>query len=308
LGEKTMQASTSCLNRQFHRLKNGVASTSKAFDAEEKVRLRALERIGAKQRWKRMTPAQQKVYAEEKAKRTKPEDPGQYLQFISSGFQGSQPPAKDGRQSQTPYFDLGAFNQIFDVHPDLYSNPTDGVRTVQINDPAAPMLSKPSSSELASIEASSGSVGVEPEGDSLAALAADASNPFSIQQLRQLHRYPLVLNQVVNMTSKGKIPSMYALVVVGNGNGLVGFGEGKSENAQQANDRAFVQAVKNMDYVQRKDARTTWADLMSGKWCATTVELRSRPPGFGLRTSPIIHQIASSRHPRPFCKSPRIEE
>merc|ERR1711939_589020 len=127
------------------------------------------------------------------------------------------------------------------------------------------------------------------DADALAALAADASKSFTVQQLRGLHRYPLVVHRVVNMTSKGKIASMYALVVVGNGRGLVGYGEGKAENVTAAVDKAFVQSVKNLDYIQRKDDRTTWADLMTGKWGATTVELRSRPPGFGLRTSPIIH-------------------
>lgn len=278
----TMQASASCLGRQFHKLRGGVASTSKAFDAEEKVRLRALERIGAKRRWQRMTPEQREIYNRERASRTEPEDPAQYLRYLNttkSHAAAGRGTAAASIASQGKHFDLGAFNQLFDVHPDLYSNPADGVRTVQINDPAAPMVSKPSAAEIASIEGASASAGLQPEGDALAALAADGSNPFTIPQLRQLHRYPLILNRVVNMTSKGKIPSMYALVVVGNGNGLVGFGEGKSENALQANDRAFVQAVKNMDYVQRKDARTTWADLMTGKWCATTVELRSRPPG-----------------------------
>lgn len=115
--------------------------------------------------------------------------------------------------------------------------------------------------------------------DALLELANDASNSFSIQALRNLHRYPLVVHRVVNMTSKGKQSKMYALVVVGDGKGLLGYGEGKGESVIQAADKAFVQAVKSMDFVQRKDNRTIWHNEVIGKWGATQVELRSRPPG-----------------------------
>lgn len=221
------------------------------------------------------------------------EDPAIYLESIRRGSKSTSTSTDTGASgvtgvdgdldsppsSSSSYFNLGEYHSMLDIHPGLYSTSEDGLtKTVHINAPQAPMFPELSSSQMQAIKANS-EAGNAAEGDSLAALAADATNAFTVPQLRNLHRYPLVVRRVVNMTSKGKQPSMYALVVVGDGNGLVGFGEGKSENIIKANDRAFVQAVKNMDYVQRKDSRTTWADLMSGKWGATTVELRSRPPG-----------------------------
>jgi small subunit ribosomal protein S5 len=170
-------------------------------------------------------------------------------------------------------FDLAAFHPWLDIHPENYITANESTRIVMVN----PTFPRPSPETIAFMKASSqdGSANSDP----LAALAAHASLRFGVKDLRQLHRYPLVVHRVVNMTSKGKMPSIYALVVVGNGKGLVGFGEGKDDTAPAASDKAFVQAVKNMDWVQRKDDRTTWASEMIGKWGSTTVELRSRPPG-----------------------------
>ena len=169
--------------------------------------------------------------------------------------------------------DLSAFHPMLDIHPDLYSNPTPGVRTVLINE--TPIL-KLDPSTIAHLKANSVQDGNH---DTLAELADDASTRFGLKDLRALHRYTLVAHRVVNMTSKGKQSQMYVLIAVGNGEGLLGYGEGKGDAIMSAAGKAFVQAVKNMDYVQRKDERTTWSNLMVGKWGATTVEIRSRPPG-----------------------------
>ncbi|KAG1062168.1 hypothetical protein MUCCIDRAFT_138562 [Mucor lusitanicus CBS 277.49] len=100
----------------------------------------------------------------------------------------------------------------------------------------------------------------------------------------------LVIKRVVNMNGKGKQPSMYALVVVGNGNGLAGYGEGKDEEASRAVRKATNRAIKNMRYFERYDDRTLAMDL-THKFHATTLELRSRPPGFGIRTNHYVHEI-----------------
>lgn len=192
-----------------------------------------------------------------------------------------------------PSFDLAQFNQILDIHPEAYSNPSPNARVVHINSPSSPLFSPPPGHVLAQLQAQAASDDGE-NADPLRQLAEDKSLNLSLRELRELHRYPLVVRRVVNMTSKGKQPSMSVLVVAGNGKGLLGYGEGKSENVTQAADKAFVQAVKNMDFVQRRDNRTIWSESMKAKWGATVVEMRSRPPGFGLRTSPIIHQIAKA--------------
>jgi hypothetical protein len=98
-----------------------------------------------------------------------------------------------------------------------------------------------------------------------------------LEQMRLLKK-ALVVKRVVNMNGKGKQPSMYALVVVGNGNGLAGYGEGKDEEASRAVRKATNRAIKNMRYFERYDERTIAMDV-SHKFHATTIHLRSRPPG-----------------------------
>ncbi|KAK0533828.1 28S ribosomal protein S5, mitochondrial [Tilletia horrida] len=129
------------------------------------------------------------------------------------------------------------------------------------------------------------------EAESLKALANLV--PLSQQEIANLHRHVLLVRRVVTMRTKGKLASMYALVVAGNGRGLVGFGEGKDDNAGKAARKAFNEAVKNLGYVKRWEGRTLEGEA-SGKWSATEVVLRPRPTGFGLRVPPVIHAIARS--------------
>ncbi|GAN08522.1 mitochondrial 37S ribosomal protein MRPS5 [Mucor ambiguus] len=115
-------------------------------------------------------------------------------------------------------------------------------------------------------------------------------SPLSAGEQASLMKKALVIKRVVNMNGKGKQPSMYALVVVGNGNGLAGYGEGKDEEASRAVRKATNRAIKNMRYFERYDDRTLAMDL-THKFHATTLELRSRPPGFGIRTNHYVHEI-----------------
>lgn len=93
------------------------------------------------------------------------------------------------------------------------------------------------------------------------------------------------------MTGKGKQSKMASLTVAGNGRGLVGYGEAKDQNAGKSKVKSFNQAVKAMDHVERYDGRTIPAEVKI-KWKSTTVTLRPRPAGFGLRVPPVIHAIA----------------
>ena len=107
----------------------------------------------------------------------------------------------------------------------------------------------------------------------------------------KLFRFPLISRRVVQQTGKGKIFQLYHLLVVGDGNGLVGYGEGKDLNDnKKALDKAFVQAIRNMDYVERFEKRTIFGEMHT-KMGATQLILRPRPVGFGLQCNPWIHQI-----------------
>ncbi|CAK9779959.1 hypothetical protein CC85DRAFT_158755 [Cutaneotrichosporon oleaginosum] len=120
---------------------------------------------------------------------------------------------------------------------------------------------------------------------------------YTREELEGLYRYPVDVRRVVNMTKKGKMPSWFSVMVVGDPKrGLVGIGHGKNEAIQLAHQRAFNQAVLNMDAVPRFENRTLYgqgADLRV-KWRATTVIMRARPPGFGLQVPHVLHRIFSA--------------
>jgi small subunit ribosomal protein S5 len=125
----------------------------------------------------------------------------------------------------------------------------------------------------------------EPEGPNpMAAL------PLSSKQIKALHKYPILTRRVTQQTGKGKIHRMYAMMIVGNGDGLVGMGEGKADELPEAQSKALVQAVRDMDYVERFENRTIFTE-MSTKLGSTRVIMRPRPVGFGLHCNPNIHQI-----------------
>ncbi|KAJ2783231.1 28S ribosomal protein S5, mitochondrial [Coemansia javaensis] len=116
----------------------------------------------------------------------------------------------------------------------------------------------------------------------------DLRIPFEV--FRGLSKKTLVVKRTVQMTRKGKMQSMYALVVVGDGRGSAGFGEGKSQETAKAVLIATRQAIKSMQHFPRYDSRTIYHDI-EHKFKATKLLLWARRPGFGCRVSPIIHEI-----------------
>ena len=119
------------------------------------------------------------------------------------------------------------------------------------------------------------------------------SLPIDPRVANDLMRFPLIRRRVVHQTGKGKIASQYILMVVGNGKGLVGFGEGKHGRAQLALEQAFNEACKNMDYVDMFEGRTLWHNLGT-KLGSTQILMRPRPLGFGLRCGPFMHQVCKA--------------
>ncbi|KAI8981689.1 ribosomal protein S5, C-terminal domain-containing protein [Mycotypha africana] len=92
------------------------------------------------------------------------------------------------------------------------------------------------------------------------------------------------------MNAKGRQKKMYALVLVGNGKGLAGYGEGKDEETNLAIRKATNRAIRNLQYFERYDDRTVAHDILH-KFHATRIELRARQPGFGIRANHVIHEI-----------------
>lgn len=102
----------------------------------------------------------------------------------------------------------------------------------------------------------------------------------------------LILKTVKNQTSKGKIVSFYSMVCAGDGNGMLGIGEGKDpEEPGSAILKAHWQAVKNLVKVPRLEDRTIFGNI-EHKYGASIVHLRSSPPGSGLRCNPMVFELA----------------
>ena len=124
--------------------------------------------------------------------------------------------------------------------------------------------------------------------------STDAMKPVKFLHLpaAELHKLyrAQVLRFVKQQTGKGKIERFAVLIVVGNGKGLLGLGEGKGNDYPSALGKAFPQAVRNMDYVERFEDRTLWTE-MEDKFGSTRIILRPRPVGFGLACNPIIHEV-----------------
>ena len=119
-----------------------------------------------------------------------------------------------------------------------------------------------------------------------------ASTGMSLAYIRSLMMRTIVRNYVSNQTPTGKLQRVYVLSVVGNGNGLVGFGEGKAltEDGPTARQMSLMRAIKNMVPIERYENRTVYGEV-EAKFGASRVYLRPRPPGFGIRANYHAHEI-----------------
>ncbi|MCJ1403675.1 28S ribosomal protein S5, mitochondrial [Xylographa trunciseda] len=109
-------------------------------------------------------------------------------------------------------------------------------------------------------------------------------------QIKRLRLKVLNVHRVVNLTRMGKIFSMYYLTVAGDGKGMVGIGEGKSSEPEDAQRQSAANAIRNMVPVMRYEERTIFGDV-KGKLGATELQLMTRPPGFGIRCQHLIFEI-----------------
>lgn len=99
----------------------------------------------------------------------------------------------------------------------------------------------------------------------------------------KLEMQPLVLKTVANQTAKGKIKSFYALCCVGDKNGMIGLGEGKSrDNMIKAIRKAHWESIKNLHYIPLLENRTVPMDLDYG-YHGVKLKIRRRENGFGVR-------------------------
>lgn len=98
------------------------------------------------------------------------------------------------------------------------------------------------------------------------------------QTLSKIRERSLVKKFVTNQTRLGKVRSQYVLSIAGNENGLLGIGEGKSQEMGDAIVQARFRAIRNMKPIPRYENRTIFGDV-KGKSGAVELKLMSRPPG-----------------------------
>lgn len=101
---------------------------------------------------------------------------------------------------------------------------------------------------------------------------------YSLEEIRRFRVKVLVIHRVVNQTRMGKVDSMYFLAIAGNAKGMLGIGEGKSIESEDARKQAAMTAIRNMVPIPRYEERTIYGDV-TGKVGATEVEVMTRPPG-----------------------------
>lgn len=101
------------------------------------------------------------------------------------------------------------------------------------------------------------------------------------KQLSKIRVKSVISHRVVNQTRLGKIQKVYWLSIAGNGRGLLGIGEGKSEESTEGKIQSEYRAIRNMRPIKRYERRTIFGDV-EGKCGATELQLYARPPGLSL--------------------------
>lgn len=118
---------------------------------------------------------------------------------------------------------------------------------------------------------------------------------FTRDDIRRFRVKNLVNHRVVNQTRLGKIQSIYFLSIAGNGRGLLGIGEGKATEPEDAKKQAQYAAIRNLQPIQRYEDRTIYGDV-KGKVGATELELMTRPPGIHYNSVPSMDFHADKAH------------
>eukprot|EP00128_Syssomonas_multiformis_P011018 Colp12_sorted_trinity150504_noHs@22579 len=100
----------------------------------------------------------------------------------------------------------------------------------------------------------------------------------------------LQVKRVVQMTRQGKVATMWALVTVGNGNGLAGYAVGRASDSATAVAKATYRAAKRLVPIERFNGQTILQPL-EGKHKKTVVVMRPERPGYGRRAHHVVSTI-----------------
>ncbi len=121
--------------------------------------------------------------------------------------------------------------------------------------------------------------------------------PYKTYSYSELGLDPAILEEIVitikrcaKVTAGGKKLSFFALVVVGNRNGYVGFGQGKANEVPFAVKKAINKAQNNLIKVPITKNGTI-PHTTFGKFCASKILLKPAGPGTGIIAGDTIRAV-----------------
>lgn len=114
-------------------------------------------------------------------------------------------------------------------------------------------------------------------------------SPRKPAENQQLIEKNIAVNRVAKVVKGGRRFSFAALVVVGNGDGRIGVGQGKANEVPEAVRKATERARRSMFDVPLLDG--TVPHVVSGKFGAGQVLLRPANPGTGVIAGPVVRAL-----------------